>query len=224
MCSYALGQPEVDAEESRRLPGYREPATVRTFDAPEALDTRFYEVRPAVGPEQGAEGVADAVPLDDQPLPGLHPCLRFLLRPPHPHLPRLQRRPGLRARDRRQGQRARGRAGRAVRPSWKREHVALGTNTDPYQWVERRYKLMPGIWEAMRDSRHALLGAHQVAAAAARHRAVQADPRAPGSPPTSRSRRSTRRRGAPASRTRRIRASASRRWPSSTAPASRRAS
>jgi DNA repair photolyase len=40
-----------------------------------------------------------------------------------------------------------------MRPSWKREHVALGTNTDPYQWVESRYRLMPGIWEAMRDSR-----------------------------------------------------------------------
>jgi DNA repair photolyase len=38
------------------------------------------------------------------------------------------------------------------RPSWKREHVALGTNTDPYQWVESRYRLMPGIWEALRDS------------------------------------------------------------------------
>jgi DNA repair photolyase len=38
------------------------------------------------------------------------------------------------------------------RPSWKREHVALGTNTDPYQWVESRYRLMPGIWEAMRDT------------------------------------------------------------------------
>ncbi|HEX5897289.1 MAG TPA: LAGLIDADG family homing endonuclease, partial [Thermoleophilaceae bacterium] len=36
---------KVDAEESRTLPGYREPATVRTFEAPEALDTRFYEVR-----------------------------------------------------------------------------------------------------------------------------------------------------------------------------------
>jgi DNA repair photolyase len=40
-----------------------------------------------------------------------------------------------------------------MKPSWKRDHVALGTNTDPYQWVERRYRLMPGIWEAMRDSR-----------------------------------------------------------------------
>ena len=38
-----------------------------------------------------------------------------------------------------------------ARPSWKGEHVALGTNTDPYQWVEGRYRLMPGIWEAMRD-------------------------------------------------------------------------
>ena len=38
------------------------------------------------------------------------------------------------------------------RPSWKREHVAMGTNTDPYQWVEGRYKLMPPIWEALRDS------------------------------------------------------------------------
>ncbi|MEA2387094.1 MAG: hypothetical protein QOJ22_1268, partial [Thermoleophilaceae bacterium] len=39
------------------------------------------------------------------------------------------------------------------RPSWKRELVAIGTNTDPYQWVEGRYRLMPGIWEALRDSR-----------------------------------------------------------------------
>ena len=39
-----------------------------------------------------------------------------------------------------------------MRPRWKREHVALGTNTDPYQWVEKRYRLLPGVWEAMRDS------------------------------------------------------------------------
>ena len=41
-----------------------------------------------------------------------------------------------------------------ARPSWKGEHVALGTNTDPYQWVEGRYKLMPGIWEALLDARN----------------------------------------------------------------------
>jgi DNA repair photolyase len=35
------------------------------------------------------------------------------------------------------------------RPSWKRELVALGTNTDPYQWVESRYRMMPEILEAL---------------------------------------------------------------------------
>jgi DNA repair photolyase len=38
-----------------------------------------------------------------------------------------------------------------ARPSWKGEHIAMGTNTDPYQWVEGRYKLMRGIWTALRD-------------------------------------------------------------------------
>ncbi len=41
-----------------------------------------------------------------------------------------------------------------ARPSWKGEHVALGTNTDPYQWVEGRYKLMEGIWQALLDARN----------------------------------------------------------------------
>ena len=39
-----------------------------------------------------------------------------------------------------------------ARRSWRGEHVALGTNTDPYQWVEGRYRLMQGIWEALRDA------------------------------------------------------------------------
>ena len=39
-----------------------------------------------------------------------------------------------------------------ARRSWRHEHVALGTNTDPYQWVEGRYRLMEGIWEALRDA------------------------------------------------------------------------
>ncbi|HNM83693.1 MAG: Rv2578c family radical SAM protein [Mycobacterium sp.] len=38
------------------------------------------------------------------------------------------------------------------RPSWTRETVALGTNTDPYQRAEGRYELMPGIIAALRDS------------------------------------------------------------------------
>jgi DNA repair photolyase len=38
------------------------------------------------------------------------------------------------------------------RPSWKRELVAFGTNTDPYQWAEGRYRLMPPMLEALRDT------------------------------------------------------------------------
>ncbi|MGY4868721.1 Rv2578c family radical SAM protein [Mycolicibacterium elephantis] len=38
------------------------------------------------------------------------------------------------------------------RPSWSRETVALGTNTDPYQRAEGRYGLMPGIIAALADS------------------------------------------------------------------------
>ena len=111
-----------------------------------------------------------------------------------------------------------------ARPSWKGEHVALGTNTDPYQWVEGRYKLMEGIWEAMRDAANPVLGAHEVAAAAARSGTDAAD-RTSGraSARACRSRRSTRRHGARPSRTRRTRGRVWRRSPSSTARASRRA-
>ncbi|MFD0200582.1 MULTISPECIES: intein-containing Rv2578c family radical SAM protein [Saccharothrix] len=35
---------------------------------------------------------------------------------------------------------------------WQREHVAMGTNTDPYQRAEGRYALMPGIIRALADS------------------------------------------------------------------------
>ena len=143
----------VDAEESRTLPGYREPATVRTFDAPEALDTRFYEIQ--------AKSALNRVPKASRmpfrwtinPYRGCsHACVYCFARPTHTYLdfdagrdfekeivvkvnvPEVAR-------------------AELMKPSWKREHVALGTNTDPYQWVEGRYRLMPGIWEAMRDSR-----------------------------------------------------------------------
>ncbi len=83
---------------------------------------------------------------------GLRPRVRLLLRAADAHLPRVRRRrdfereivvkvnapEGLRAE-----------LGRAV---VEHEHIALGTNTDPYQWVEGRYRLMEGIWEALRDA------------------------------------------------------------------------
>jgi DNA repair photolyase len=142
----------VENEESRRLAGYKEPAKVRTFDAPEALDIRFYEVR--------ARSALNRVPKQSQvPFPWTvnpyrgctHACAFCFARPTHNYLDLNAREDFdreivvkvnvpevLRA--------------ELARPSWKREHVALGTNTDPYQWVESKYRLMPGIWEALRDS------------------------------------------------------------------------
>ena len=43
--------------------------------------------------------------------------------------------------------------GELARRSWKRETVALGTATDPYQPIEGRYRITRGILEALRDYR-----------------------------------------------------------------------
>jgi DNA repair photolyase len=143
----------IDGEEERNLSGYRDPAVIRRFDAPEALETNFYEVR--------AKSALNRVPKASRmpfrwtinPYRGCtHACKFCFSRPTHNYLdfnaredfdrqivvkvnaPELVR-------------------AETRRPSWKRELVAIGTNTDPYQWVEGRYQLMPGIWEALRDSR-----------------------------------------------------------------------
>jgi DNA repair photolyase len=142
----------VDAEEARRLPGYREDAVVRRFDAPEALNVRFYEVRARSAINKVPERSRMPFRFTINPYRGCtHACKFCFARPTHTYLdfnahedfereivvkvnaPELVR-------------------AEVSRPSWKREHVALGTNTDPYQWVESRYRLMPGIWEALRDS------------------------------------------------------------------------
>ncbi len=39
-----------------------------------------------------------------------------------------------------------------ARPSWERELVAFGTNTDPYQWAEGKYELMPPMIKALREA------------------------------------------------------------------------
>src|ERR671919_973380 len=91
------------------LPGLGEPV-VRTFDAPEALGIRFHEVQ--------ARSAINAVPERSRmpfrwtinPFRGCtHACVLpgLLLRPPNAQVPGPERRRGLRARDRRQGERAR---------------------------------------------------------------------------------------------------------------------
>jgi DNA repair photolyase len=142
----------LEGEEQRRLPGYRDEAVIRRFDAPEALETRFYEVR--------ARSVLNKVPDRSRmpfrwtinPYRGCsHACVFCFARPTHQYL-------GFNAgRDFEKEIVVKVNAPEVLRvelgrPSWKREHVALGTNTDPYQWVEGRYRLMEGIWEALRDA------------------------------------------------------------------------
>jgi DNA repair photolyase len=144
----------LETEELARLPGYRDEAVVRHFDAPEALSTRFYEVR--------AKSILNRVPEASQmpfrwtinPYRGCsHACVYCFARPTHKYLDfdtgrDFEREIVVKVNA---PERLRAELGR---PSWKQEHIALGTNTDPYQWVEGRYRLMPGIWEAMIDARN----------------------------------------------------------------------
>ena len=144
----------TDFEQRTRLPGYREEAVVRHFDAPEAISTRFYEVR--------AKSILNRVPAASRmpfrwtinPYRGCsHACQYCFARPTHTYLDfnagrdfereivvKVNAPEVLRA--------------ELARPSWRAEHVALGTNTDPYQWVEGRYKLMPDIWQALLEARN----------------------------------------------------------------------
>ena len=55
-----------------------------------------------------------------------------------------------------------------ARGTWQREPVALGTNTDPYQRAEGRYRLMPGIIVGPHRLGHAVLDPDEGHAAAAR--------------------------------------------------------
>jgi DNA repair photolyase len=143
-----------DRSEDGRLPGVDGPPVVRTFDAPEALGVRFHEV-------EARSALNDVPPMRHvdfrwtiNPYRGCtHACSYCFARPTHTYL-------DLNAREDFE---------REIvvkvnlpevlrvelkRPSWKGEHVALGTNTDPYQWVEGRYSLTRGVWEAMLEARN----------------------------------------------------------------------
>jgi DNA repair photolyase len=141
----------TEEERERTLPGLGT-ERVRTFDAPEALGTRFHEVR--------AKSALNKVPGDYLPFNWTvnayrgctHACKYCFARNTHTYLDMDAGRdfereivvkvnvPELLAAELR-------------KPGWKRELVAFGTNTDPYQWVEGRYELMPPMLEALRDTR-----------------------------------------------------------------------
>ena len=140
----------VESEAERTLPGL-ETERIRTFDAPEALDIRFHEVR--------AKSALNKVPGSYLPFNWTvnafrgcsHACTYCFARNTHTYLDLNAGRdfereivvkvnvPELLAAELR-------------RPSWKRELVAFGTNTDPYQWAEGRYELMPPMLDALREA------------------------------------------------------------------------
>ena len=107
-----------------------------------------------------------------------------------------------------------------AKPSWKRELVAFGTNTDPYQWAEGRYELMPPMIEALRDAETPTSILTKSPLVTRDLDLSSSSPRSPTSRSTSPSRPSTRRSGGRQSRIRPIRASASRPSRPSTRPAS----
>ncbi|HEY5709022.1 MAG TPA: radical SAM protein, partial [Solirubrobacterales bacterium] len=141
----------VENEDAGRLFGLAEESVVRTFDAPEAMGINFHEVRARSALNRvpgGRYGFGWTI----NPYRGCtHACVFCFARRTHTFLdlnagrdfereivvkvnvPELLR-------------------AELVRPSWKRELVALGTNTDPYQWVESRYRMMPAILEALEEA------------------------------------------------------------------------
>ena len=139
---------EQRVENDLRLPGVGDGTVVRTFDAPEAMGINFHEVR-ARSALNHVPGGRYGFSWTINPFRGCsHACVYCFARRTHSY---LELGPGrdfereivvkvnvpelLRA--------------ELGRPGWKRELVALGTNTDPYQWVESRYRMMPEILEAL---------------------------------------------------------------------------
>jgi DNA repair photolyase len=142
-----VGQGSEPAALPLALPG----ATVRTFDTPEFQGVTCYEIR--------AKSIINRVPAASRmpfewtlnPYRGCtHACTYCFARNTHTYLdldaghdfdtrivvkvnaPELLRR-------------------ELAAKSWRGAHIAMGTNVDPYQRAEGRYRLMRGVLAALRD-------------------------------------------------------------------------
>jgi DNA repair photolyase len=143
---------DVAQQDERLTPAlFDQGAVVRTFDTPEFRGMTFYEVR--------AKSIINRVPEASyvpfrytiNPYRGCsHMCLYCFARKTHTYLdldygedfdrrivvkvnaPELLRK-------------------ELARPRWQGEHIAMGTNVDPYQRAEGRYRLMRGILAGMHE-------------------------------------------------------------------------
>jgi DNA repair photolyase len=138
-------------DERLTLPLFEQGAVVRTFDTPEFRGITFYEIR--------AKSIINRVPEASyvpfrwtiNPYRGCsHACNMCFARRTHTYLdldygedfdrrivvkvnaPELLRK-------------------ELAAPRWEGEHIAMGTNVDPYQRAEGRYRITRGILEVLRD-------------------------------------------------------------------------
>jgi DNA repair photolyase len=146
----------IDAEDDGMLPGLRSNAGfVRSVTTPEFAGVTFHEVLAKsalnrVGSASGAAGEVWGWTIN--PFRGCsHACVYCFARPTHAYLEfdagadfdaQIVVKTNVADVLRRE----------LARPSWDRHPVALGTNTDPYQRAEGRYRLMPGIIRALAES------------------------------------------------------------------------
>ncbi len=146
-----LSEPDRQDRASMPIPLFERGAVARTFDTPEFRGVTFYEIR--------ARSIINRVPdvsmvpfrWTINPYRGCtHACFYCFARNTHTYLdldygedfnrqivvkvnaPELLRK-------------------ELSSASWKGEHIAMGTNVDPYQRAEGRYRLMRGILQALRD-------------------------------------------------------------------------
>ena len=142
----------LDAADGGALPGLERSGLVRSVQTPEFEGITFHEVL--------CKSALNEVPSESQvpfswtvnPMRGCsHACRYCFARPTHEYLDldsgndfdtQIVVKTNVAAVLRKE----------LSRRSWKREPVALGTNTDPYQRAEGRYRLMPGIIRALTES------------------------------------------------------------------------
>ncbi len=84
-CVRALGR-QTSRRRAGQLARLRGTAVVRRFDAPEALETRFYEVRAKIRAQPRAGEIAGAVPAGRSTRTGMLACVRLLPAGRHPVL------------------------------------------------------------------------------------------------------------------------------------------
>jgi DNA repair photolyase len=134
------------------LPLFEQGAVERTFDTPEFRGITFYEVR--------AKSIINRVPEASRvpfrwtinPYRGCsHSCLYCFARNTHNYLD-LDSGEDFNSKIVVKVNAAERLRKELAASSWKGEHIAMGTNVDPYQRAEGRYRLMPGILEALRDA------------------------------------------------------------------------